>query len=48
MADWLSSMEQTFEYYVVDPGTWKDTKRLEYVKSSTINRDSSNLGLALL
>lgn len=41
MADWTSSMQQTFEYYVVDPGTWKDTKRLDNVKSSTINRDSS-------
>ena len=40
MADWLSSMEQTFEYYVVDPGTWRDTKRLEYVKSCSIDRDS--------
>lgn len=41
MADWLSSMQQTFEYYVVDPGTWKDTKLLTNVKSCTINRDSS-------
>lgn len=40
MADWLSSMQQTFEYYIVDPGTWKDTKKLENVKSCTINRDS--------
>lgn len=40
MADWLSSMSQTFEYYVVDPGTWKDTKRLDNVKSCTITRDS--------
>ena len=41
MVDWLSSMQQTFEYYIVDPGTWKDIKRLDNVKSSTINRDSS-------
>ena len=41
MADWLSSMNQTFEYYVVDPSTWKDVKRIDNVKqSSTINRDS--------
>jgi hypothetical protein len=33
-------MQQTFEYYIVDPGTWKDTKRLDNVKSCTINRDS--------
>ena len=40
MADWLSSMQQTYEYYVVDPGTWKDIKRLDTVKSCTITRDS--------
>ena len=40
MADWASSMQQTFEYYIVDPGTWKDTKKLDNVKSCTINRDS--------
>lgn len=40
MADWTSSMQQTFEYYVVDPGTWKDAQKLNNVKSCTINRDS--------
>lgn len=40
MADWLSSMAQTFEYYVVDPGTWKDVKRLDNVISCSISRDS--------
>lgn len=45
MADWLSSMEQTFEYYVVDPGTWKDTKRLNNVISSSITRDSTTATL---
>lgn len=40
MADWLSSMQQTFEYYIVDPGTWKDTKKLDNVKSCTISRDA--------
>ena len=40
MADWLSSMQQTFEYYKVDPGTWKDIKKLDNVKSCTIKRDS--------
>lgn len=40
MADWASSMQQTFEYYIVDPGTWKDTKKLDNVKSCTITRDS--------
>lgn len=41
MADWLSSMQQTFEYYMVDPGTWKDAKRIDNVRSCTITRDSS-------
>ena len=41
MADWLSSMQQTFEFYTVDPNTWKDVKRLDNVKSCSINRDSS-------
>ena len=40
MADWTSSMQQTFEYYTVDPGTWKDVERIDNVKSCTINRDS--------
>lgn len=40
MVDWSSSMQQTFEYYIVDPGTWKDSKRVDNVKSCTITRDS--------
>lgn len=50
MADWLSSMEQTFEYYIVDPGTWKDSKKIDNVTSSTINRDyeAETLGSATI
>ena len=40
MADWLSSMKRTYEYYVVDPGTWKNVKKLNNVKSCSITRDS--------
>lgn len=40
MADWLASMQQTYEYYIVDPGTWRDMKRIDNVKSCTIDRDS--------
>lgn len=40
MIDWTSSMQQTFEYYVVDPKTWKDIKLIETVKSCTLSRDS--------
>lgn len=39
MADWQSSMQQTFEYYVVDPDTWRDDRKLDNVKSCTISRD---------
>ena len=39
MIDWTSTMQQTFEYYTVDPWTWKDIKRIDNVISSTINRD---------
>jgi hypothetical protein len=42
MIDWTKSMQQTFEYYVVDPATWKNMYPLNNVKSSTINRDSSS------
>ena len=40
MPDWTSTMQQTFEYYTVDPKTWKDIKLLDNVKSCTISRDS--------
>lgn len=40
MPDWRASMQQTFEYYIVDPGTWRDVKRLDTVLSCTVNRDS--------
>ena len=45
MADWASSMQQTFEYYTVNPDTWKDMKRLDNVKSCTITRDSDTESL---
>lgn len=50
MADWLSTMQQTFEYYVVDPGTWKDIKRVDTVMTTTINRDlnAETLGSAAI
>lgn len=40
MIDWTKSMQHTFEYYVVDPSTWKDSKRITTVKSSSVDRDS--------
>ncbi len=48
MPDWTSSMQRTFEYYVVDPESWKDTKLLSNVKSCSLTRDadSETLGSA--
>lgn len=40
MVDWTSSMQQTFEYYTVDPNTWKDMKPIDNVISCSISRDS--------
>lgn len=40
MPNWLKSMQQTFEYYTVDPGTWKDDKLIDNVLSCIITRDS--------
>lgn len=39
MPDWSASMKQTFEYYVVDPGTWRDKELINNVRSCTISRD---------
>ena len=41
MTNWMSTMQQTFEYYTVDPLTWKDVSKIENVISSSINWDSS-------
>ena len=48
MADWTSTMQQTFEYYIVDPGTWKDKKKIDTVISSKITRnlEAETLGSA--
>lgn len=40
MPNWSESMQQTFEYYKVDPNTWKDAELITTVKSATINRES--------
>ena len=46
--DWTSTMQQTFEYYVVDPGTWLETQKLDNIINCTIDRDadSDTLGSA--
>ena len=42
MPDWSKSMQQTFEYYTVDPGTWMDKERIQHVTDCTIDRDSTS------
>jgi len=48
--DWTKSMSQSFEYYYVDPATWKDVKLIKTVKSSSIDRDltADTLGSATI
>lgn len=41
MPDWTKSMKQSFEYYIVDPKTWKNIRLLDNVKGCSITRDSS-------
>lgn len=50
MIDWTASMQQTFEYYIVDPNTWKDVKLINDVTSCSISWDSEadTLGSATL
>lgn len=50
MVNWTESMQQTFEYYIVDPITWKEVKLLDDVKSCIINRDqeAETLGSATI
>ena len=41
-------MQQVFEYYIVDPKTWKDMKKLNNIISSSVERDleAATLGSA--
>lgn len=50
MIDWLSSMQQAFEFYTVNPSTWGDERLIDTVKTGTINRDEEEdtLGSATL
>lgn len=50
MINWHDSMQQTFEYYIVDPNTWKDQSQILDVESCSITRDlsSDTLGSATL
>lgn len=50
MPDWTQSMQLYFEYYLVDPVSWKDTKMLTFVKSANVQRDlnADTLGSATI
>lgn len=37
--DWMSSMQQTFEFFKVDPNTWRDSKKISMITKCTIDRD---------
>lgn len=40
MPNWLTSMQRTYEYFVVDPNSWRDMRQIQNVKSCSIERDS--------
>lgn len=40
MPDWTKTMEQSFEYYTVEPTSMADVKRLDIVKSASFSRDA--------
>lgn len=42
MINWHESMEQTYEFYKVDPNSWRDSERVTTITSCTITRDASN------
>lgn len=50
MPDWTKSMQRTYEYYIVDPGSWTDRSKINTITKSKIERDDSadTLGSASL
>lgn len=50
MPDWTRSMKQTYSFYIVDSGSWRDKERIKNVEKCTITRDSQSdtLGSATL
>lgn len=41
MPNWAESMQQSYDYYTVDPVTLADVKRLDNVRTASFSRDSS-------
>lgn len=39
MPNWTESMQRTYEYYIVDPASWEDVKKLDMVEGSSIKWD---------
>ena len=50
MIDWTASMQQTFEFYTVDPDTWGNVKKLTEITSASItwSSDDETLGSATI
>lgn len=42
MVDWTTSMQQTYEYYIVDPITWANKSIIRDIEKTTIDRDETN------
>ena len=42
MIDWTSPMEQSYEFYKVDPVSWADMTLLNNIETASINRDLSD------
>lgn len=45
MIDWRSSMQRSYEFYKVDPHTWKDDTPITTITKCSINEDKSNATL---
>ena len=45
MANWFESMQQTYEYYIVDPLTWLDATPIKNIKSSVVDHDAQAITL---
>lgn len=42
MTDWHESRTNTYEYYLVDPNTWTNIRKLKYVTAGSISHDSGS------
>lgn len=42
MIDWTASMQQTFEFYIVDPISWANTRQIDSIIDCTIDRNTED------